>query len=86
MFEDTGTLGDGFYDLTAGVFQTCYDENNCNTDTADWALDVTTGSTAPPPVPEPSSIQLAGLGMAFAAAWMYRRDKQIVGETNEGVQ
>jgi hypothetical protein len=70
-FEDSGVLGDGFVDLTGGVFQTCDDANDCNTDTANWALDITTSgeSTAPSPVPEPSSAQLAGLGVTLVAAW-----------------
>jgi hypothetical protein len=33
-------LGDGFADLTGGVFQTCVDASDCNTDTANWALDI----------------------------------------------
>jgi hypothetical protein len=67
-------LGDGFIDLTGGVFQTCVDENNCNTDTADWALDVTAGSesTTPPPVPEPPSVELAGMGAMLMAVCMHR--------------
>lgn len=76
VFEDSGTLGDGFFDLTAGVFQTCVDENNCNTDTANWALDITTSASGgPPTVPEPPSVELAGMGVALAAAWMYRRSR-----------
>ncbi len=71
VFEDPpALLGDGFFDLTGGAFQTCVDENNCNTDTADWALDVS-GSTAPPPVPEPPSVELAGMGAMLVAGWMY---------------
>lgn len=87
VFEDSGTLGDGFFDLTGGVFQTCVDENNCNLDTANWALDVTvgSGSTTPPAVPEPPSMELAGMGMVFAACWVYRRHKREVNQTNEGV-
>jgi hypothetical protein len=80
-------LGDGFIDLTGGVFQTCVDENNCNTDTSNWALDVTvgSGSTTPPAVPEPPSVELAALGMVFVACWMYRRNREIVIYTNKGV-
>jgi hypothetical protein len=78
VFEDSGTLGDGFVDLTGGVFQTCYDANDCNTDTANWALDITTsGSAAAPPVPEPPSMELVGIAVALAGAWMYRRDKRV---------
>ena len=82
VFETSGTLGDGFIDLTGGAFQTCVDENNCNNDTADWALDVTTGPPAPP-VPEPSSVELAGIGMVFVAFWMYRRDGEEGNQKNQ---
>ena len=87
LFEDAGTLADGFVDFTAGVFQTCVDENNCNTDTSNWALDVTagSGSTTPPAVPEPPSVALTALGMVFVACWTCRRGREIVSETNEGV-
>jgi len=78
VFEATpGLLGDGFADLTGGVFQTCYDADDCNTDTANWALDITTSAGAtPPPVPEPPAVELAGMGIAFAAAWIYRRSRR----------
>jgi len=64
VFETTGFLGDGFTDLTGGVFQTCEDASDCNTDTGNWALDITTPGS---PTPEPASFRLAGLGLAFAA-------------------
>jgi hypothetical protein len=72
-----GTLGDGFVDFTAGVFQTCDTNGDCNNDTANWALDITTsaGST-PPPVPEPPSVELVGMAIVLAGAWMYRRDRR----------
>jgi len=75
VFEDSGVLGDGFVDLTGGVFQTCYDANDCNTDTANWALDITTSgsSSVPSPVPEPPSAELAGLGIIFTIAWAWSR-------------
>lgn len=60
-----GTLGDGFTDLTAGVFQTCYDSNDCNTDTGNWALDIT--APAGSSVPEPGSAALSLFGIALAA-------------------
>lgn len=71
VFESSpGYLGDGFTDLTAGVFQTCYDTNNCNRDTANWALDI----TAPAAIfaPEPGSCTLAGLGVTLGA-WIRSR-------------
>jgi hypothetical protein len=59
VYETSGQLGDGFVDFTAGVFQTCVDANDCNTDTANWALDVTApgGGTS---TPEPGSLALVG--------------------------
>jgi hypothetical protein len=81
VFEDPGGIfGDGFVDFTAGVFQTCVDENDCNTDTANWAVDITTSSASgTSPVPEPPSVELAGLTVALAAAWMYRRNRRAIG-------
>lgn len=87
VFEDSGTLGDGFFDLSGGAFQTCVDENNCNTDTANWALDISTSTnSAPPAVPEPSSVELAGSGALFIVAWMYRRDKRTVHKAKGGMR
>jgi MYXO-CTERM domain-containing protein len=67
VFDD-GTLGEGFTDLTGGSlpFQTCVDQNNCNTDTQAYALDIDVLSgapTGPPAVPEPVTPVLAGLGL-----------------------
>lgn len=63
VFESSpALLSDGFTDLSAGVFQTCYDAANCNTDTANWALDIS--APAGTFSPEPSSLALAGLGLA----------------------
>lgn len=85
VFETGGTIGDGFMDLTGGAFQTCVDENNCNTDTANWALDVTTsGGTSASPVPESPSVELAGLGLLFVAGWMLRSKNQVADEFTEG--
>jgi hypothetical protein len=74
VYETTGFLGDGFSDLTGGSlpFQTCFDASDCNTDSANWALDITTSgpSTA---TPEPSSFALAGLGFALVLAGSLRR-------------
>jgi hypothetical protein len=73
VFESSpALLGDGFTDFTGGVLQTCYDANDCNTDTANWALDITapSGSTVPTPssVPEPGSAGLAAIGIAVGAS------------------
>jgi hypothetical protein len=62
VFEASpGYLGDGFTDFSAGVFQTCADLNDCNTDTANWALDIT--APAGSSVPEPGSVSLVALGL-----------------------
>jgi hypothetical protein len=82
VFEvSPGLLGDGFTDLTGGVLQTCYDASDCNTDTANWALDITTSGepSGPSPVPEPPSEELAGLGIALAAAWRWSRGRKFRG-------
>lgn len=80
IFEDPGgVLSDGFVDFTGGVFQTCDTNGDCNDDTADWALDVTAStSTESPPVPEPPSVQLAGIAVALAAGCMYCRNRKTV--------
>jgi hypothetical protein len=72
VFESSpALLGDGFTDFTGGVFETCLDVDDCNTDTANWALDITApaGSTVPTPspVPEPKFAPLAAIGMALGA-------------------
>jgi hypothetical protein len=73
-------LGDGFTDFTGGVFQTCYDANDCNTNTGNWALDITApaGSTVPTSssVPEPSSAPLAAIGMALGAS-VYAKSRKL---------
>lgn len=60
--------GTGAYtDLSGGVFQTCETLTDCNTDTGNFAVDITAKSVAPPTVPEPAAFGLAGLGLALAA-------------------
>ncbi len=61
IFGAGTTLGDGFSDLTAGVFQTCVDMNNCSTDTGNWALDITVQDASGSPTPEPSTYALVAL-------------------------
>jgi len=51
VFETNGALGDGFVDLTPGIFQTCNmvnDNSYCANDTANYALDITTRMRVPP--------------------------------------
>jgi len=73
VYETTGHLGDGFSDLTTGSlpFQTCYDASDCNTDSANWALDITTTGSAAS-APEPASFGLAGTGLALAVGFSRR--------------
>jgi hypothetical protein len=69
-----GNLSEGFTDFTAGIFQTCADLNDCNNDTANWALDVTT-PTSVAATPEPGSLAVCGLGlMAIVAAWKLKKE------------
>ena len=70
-----GNLSEGFTDFTGGAFQTCADLNDCNNDTANWALDVTTPSNMTP-TPEPGSLGVCGLGwMAIVATWTLKKKK-----------
>ena len=64
-----GTLGDGFSDLTGGVFQTCVDADDCRENTPNWALDITTSSEpgAPAEIPEPAPLYLTGLALTVLA-------------------
>jgi hypothetical protein len=82
VYEATGYLADGFSDLTGGVFETCYDANDCNNnDTTNWALDIiTAGGTSPSSsVPEPASLLLTGLGIVVVSRLSsYRRHSQLL--------
>jgi hypothetical protein len=69
-----GTLGDGFTDLTGGVFQTCVDASDCNTDTANWAVDLTTSGGASP-APELGTGWL--VGCACLAALLVVRKRRV---------
>jgi hypothetical protein len=75
----SGTIGDGFTDFTGGAFQTCnFDASGgyaCQNDTANWAFDLTIGTSTTSgggssSVPEPSSLVLlaaVAVAMAFFA-------------------
>jgi hypothetical protein len=67
---DGGTLGEGFTDLTPGTLplQTCADQNNCITDTANWALDITTPGVSAA-APEPGTLGAAALGLLSLAVF-----------------
>jgi hypothetical protein len=75
VYETTGYLGDGFSDLTGGSFPltTCYDASDCNNDTANWALDITTSGNSSPSVPEPASFGLVGVGLMVVSHASSRR-------------
>lgn len=61
IFGAGTTLGDGFSDLTGSIFQTCVDASNCNNDTGNWALDITSLDTTASSAPEPSTYGLVAL-------------------------
>lgn len=65
--EVNGTLGDGYADLTGGVFQTCDTSGSfvtaCITPDANWAFDVTDTSGANLPTPEPGTVGLLASGL-----------------------
>jgi hypothetical protein len=70
-----GNLSEGFTDLTGGAFQTCADLNDCNNDTANWALDVTTPMRVTA-TPEPVSLTVCGLGfLAIVATKKLKKEK-----------
>jgi hypothetical protein len=76
VFVTGGLLGDGFVDLTGGAFQTCNvvgSDTTCITPTADWALDITSPDSAPPPVPEPAGLWLFGIPLIAWGAASQRR-------------
>jgi hypothetical protein len=80
----TPELGDGFTDLSPGFFQTCIDNDNCNTDNGNWALDIslpgnsTVVEESSAPTPEPSTLLLAGIGLTFIGWMSACRRKRLV--------
>lgn len=83
--ETSGTLGDGFFDLTPGAFplQTC-NGTDCVNDTANWALDITTPSGIAA-VPEPAALPVSGIAvLALTAA--YGRRKRSSASARQAVE
>ncbi len=67
------STGNGAYDdLTGGVYQTCVDQNNCNTDNANFAVDITGLPVSATPEPGTLSLTLLAAGLA----WMTGRKLQ----------
>lgn len=63
---DSTLLGDGFFDLTGGVFQTCVADADltCVERTGNWAVDLTISPSTPnSPVSEPATILLLATGV-----------------------
>jgi hypothetical protein len=75
VFESSGQLGDGFFDLAGGAFQTC-NGTDCVTDNANWALDVTTPASVAS-VPEPAVLPVSAIAFLALAAAHRRRHRQI---------
>jgi hypothetical protein len=62
-------LGDGFVDLTGGAFQTCYDADDCDNDTGNWALDISVPEGSFTVItPEPAPLGLAALALVAGFA------------------
>jgi hypothetical protein len=69
-----------YSDLSGGVFQTCADLSDCNTDTGNFAVDIISSPGAPLITPEPATARLAGLAFAgFVALLQYRKKEKKSG-------
>jgi hypothetical protein len=73
-----GNLSEGFTDLTGGVFQTCADLSDCNSPTANWALDVTTPAASVTATPEPAMMGVCGFGLAAALLVTLKRKQKDI--------
>jgi hypothetical protein len=74
--QDNGTLGEGFFDFTAGAFCNSADVDtgtDCPNTTGAYALDIITQPGTTTAAPEPSSIALLALGLAGVAFWQRRK-------------
>jgi hypothetical protein len=73
---DNGTVGEGFSDFTGGAFCNTVDTTTgtpCPNTSGAFALDVTTsGSSTPPPMPEPPAPLLLAAGVFCIAAYQFR--------------
>lgn len=73
---DNGTLGEGFTDFTGGAFCNTVDSTTgtpCPNTSGAYALDVTTsGSSTPPPMPEPAAFLLLATALFCLAAYQFR--------------
>jgi hypothetical protein len=82
VFEDGGTLGDGFTDFTGGAFQTCdASGDTCVTDAANWALDISTPDSE---APEPAGWWACTLALILGvgASQRSRLQARIINSTN----
>ena len=70
VFDASALLGDGFFDLTGGVFQTCVTDPDfaCVDRTGDFAVDVLVTSA----VPEPGTLMLLAGGVLAVGRRQYQ--------------
>lgn len=79
---DNGTLGEGFSDLTGGVFQTCDpNDGTCITPAGNYAVDIVSSGLA---VPEPGTFSLLGGCLAGLAVLKRFQNRRRAPNTNGG--